>query len=57
MRQRQAAENEQIAKTESKNRAKQSAPVKLPIDTPIEIDYYLHGEILPFVLRQLLSMQ
>ena len=26
-------------------------PVKLRIDTPIEIDYYRHGGILPFVLR------
>ena len=25
------------------------------IDTPIEVDYYRHGGILPFVLRQLLS--
>ncbi|HEY5893450.1 MAG TPA: aconitate hydratase [Chthoniobacterales bacterium] len=30
-------------------------PVKLRIDTPIEIDYYRHGGILPFVLRQLVS--
>jgi aconitate hydratase len=29
--------------------------VKLRIDTPIEIDYFRHGGILPFVLRQLLS--
>jgi aconitate hydratase len=29
--------------------------VKLRIDTPIEIDYYRHGGILPFVLRQLVS--
>jgi aconitate hydratase len=29
--------------------------VKVRIDTPIEIDYYRHGGILPFVLRQLLS--
>jgi len=36
-------------------RQKQSFPVKLRIDTPIEIDYYRHGGILPFVLRQLLS--
>jgi aconitate hydratase len=28
--------------------------VKLRIDTPIEIDYYRHGGILPFVLGQLL---
>ena len=30
-------------------------PVKVRIDTPIEIDYYRHGGILPFVLRQLLA--
>ncbi|MDQ5835925.1 MAG: aconitate hydratase [Acidobacteriota bacterium] len=30
-------------------------PVTLRIDTPIEIEYYRHGGILPFVLRQLIS--
>ena len=30
-------------------------PAKVRIDTPIEIDYYRHGGILPFVLRQLLA--
>jgi aconitate hydratase len=40
---------------EGKNQPKRSVPVKLRIDTPIEIDYYRHGGILPFVLRQLLS--
>jgi aconitate hydratase len=30
-------------------------PVKLRIDTPIEVDYYKHGGILPFVLRQLMA--
>jgi aconitate hydratase len=40
---------------EDKNRKKKSVPVKLRIDTPIEIDYYKHGGILPFVLRQLLA--
>jgi aconitate hydratase len=40
---------------EGKDRQKRSVPVKLRIDTPIEIDYYRHGGILPFVLRQLLS--
>src|SRR5438128_1918647 len=39
----------------SKNSEKRSVPVRLRIDTPIEIDYYLHGGILPFVLRQLLA--
>ncbi len=29
--------------------------VRCRIDTPIEIDYYRHGGILPYVLRQLLS--
>jgi aconitate hydratase len=40
---------------EGKDRHKRSVPVKVRIDTPIEIDYYRHGGILPFVLRQLLS--
>ncbi|MDH5207095.1 MAG: aconitate hydratase [Burkholderiaceae bacterium] len=30
-------------------------PVKLRIDTPIEVEYYRHGGILPYVLRQLLA--
>ena len=30
-------------------------PVTLRIDTDVEIDYYKHGGILPFVLRQLLA--
>jgi aconitate hydratase len=30
-------------------------PITLRIDTPIEVDYYHHGGILPFVLRQLLA--
>jgi len=29
--------------------------VLLRIDTPIEVDYYLHGGILPFVLRELVA--
>jgi aconitate hydratase len=30
-------------------------PVTLRIDTPIEVDYYTHGGILPYMLRQLLA--
>ncbi len=30
-------------------------PITLRIDTPIEVDYFKHGGILPFVLRQLLE--
>ena len=33
----------------------QNVPVLLRIDTPIEVDYYLHGGILPYVLRELLA--
>jgi aconitate hydratase len=38
-----------------KNGQRDTVPVKLRIDTPIEIDYYRHGGILQFVLRQLLG--
>jgi aconitate hydratase len=33
----------------------ENVPVRCRIDTPIEIDYYRHGGILPFVLRQLVA--
>ncbi|NML14689.1 aconitate hydratase AcnA [Azohydromonas caseinilytica] len=33
----------------------QRVTLTLRIDTPIEVDYYKHGGILPFVLRQLLQ--
>ncbi|QXZ08442.1 aconitate hydratase [Comamonas sp. Y33R10-2] len=35
--------------------SKKTVVVKLRIDTPIEVDYYRHGGILPYVLRQLLA--
>jgi aconitate hydratase len=38
-----------------KNGASEEIPLKVRIDTPIEIDYYRHGGILPFILRQLLN--
>jgi len=38
-----------------KDGSKQEVTVLLRIDTPIEVDYYQHGGILPFVLRQLLA--
>jgi aconitate hydratase len=40
---------------QGKDGQSRSVPVKLRIDTPIEVDYYRHGGILPFVLRQLLA--
>src|SRR5882724_471488 len=48
---------QQVTLEIEKNGEKRSVPVKLRIDTPIEIDYYRHGGILPFVLRQLLTKQ
>ena len=33
----------------------EDVPVICRIDTPIEIDYYQHGGILPYVLRQLVA--
>jgi aconitate hydratase len=33
----------------------ENVPVNCRIDTPIEIDYYQHGGILPYVLRQLVA--
>jgi aconitate hydratase len=38
-----------------KDGRKQSVPLRLRIDTPIEVDYYRHGGILPYVLRELLA--
>jgi aconitate hydratase len=38
-----------------KDGSKQNVSVLLRIDTPIEVDYYLHGGILPYVLRELIS--
>jgi aconitate hydratase len=35
--------------------SQQTIALVLRIDTPIEVDYYQHGGILPFVLRQLLA--
>jgi aconitate hydratase len=37
------------------NGQEKTVVLTLRIDTPIEVDYYLHGGILPFVLRQLLA--
>ena len=38
-----------------KDGSEQRVTVLLRIDTPIEVDYYKHGGILPFVLRSLLA--
>jgi aconitate hydratase len=37
-----------------KDGAVERVPLILRIDTPIEVDYYRHGGILPFVLREIL---
>jgi len=38
-----------------KGGAKETVPLTLRIDTPIEVDYYQHGGILPYVLRELVA--
>jgi aconitate hydratase len=38
-----------------KDGSTQQVPLLLRIDTPIEVDYYRHGGILPYVLRELVS--
>jgi aconitate hydratase len=38
-----------------KDGTRKEVPVLLRIDTPIEVDYYLHGGILPYVLRDLVA--
>jgi aconitate hydratase len=38
-----------------KDGSSEDVPVRCRIDTPIEIDYYQHGGILPYVLRQILA--
>jgi aconitate hydratase len=35
--------------------ATENVPLQLRIDTAIEVDYYRHGGILPYVLRELLA--
>jgi aconitate hydratase len=37
------------------NGSREDVPVRCRIDTPVEIEYYRHGGILPYVLRQLLG--
>jgi aconitate hydratase len=37
-----------------KDGKKEIVPLILRIDTPIEVDYYKNGGILPFVLRDIL---
>ncbi|MBV8641650.1 MAG: aconitate hydratase AcnA, partial [Verrucomicrobia bacterium] len=38
-----------------KDGSKETVSLTLRIDTPIEVDYYRHGGILPFVLREILQ--
>ena len=42
----------QITRADGKT---EKVPVRCRIDTPIEVDYYRHGGILPYVLRQIIA--
>jgi aconitate hydratase len=44
-----------VLKITRQNGTVENVPVRCRIDTPIEIDYYQHGGILPYVLRQLVA--
>ena len=44
-----------VLRVSRKDGASQDVPVRCRIDTPIEIEYYRHGGILPFVLRQIVA--
>ncbi len=44
-----------VLKITRKDGAVENVPVRCRIDTPIEIDYYQHGGILPYVLRQIVA--
>ncbi len=44
-----------VLKITRANGAVESVPVRCRIDTPIEIEYYQHGGILPYVLRQIVT--
>ncbi len=46
---------EVILEIKRKEGSTEKVPLILRIDTPIEVDYYRHGGILPFVLREILQ--
>jgi len=46
---------ELVLRISRKDGSTQDVTVKVRIDTPIEVDYYRHGGILPFILRQLIN--
>jgi aconitate hydratase len=48
-------QQELLLEIKRKDGSKQQIKVKSRIDTAIEVDYYKHGGILPYVLRELIS--
>jgi aconitate hydratase len=46
---------QELTLTIHRSNGDEQVPVTLRIDTPIEVEYYLHGGILPYVLRQLIA--
>jgi aconitate hydratase len=48
-------QQELLLEIKRKDGSKQQVKVKSRIDTSIEVDYYKHGGILPYVLRELIS--
>jgi aconitate hydratase len=50
-----APQQDLTLRIQRQNGESQDVLVRCRIDTPIEIDYYRHGGILPYVLRQLVA--
>lgn len=46
---------QQVVLEIDRNGQKEEVSLKCRLDTPIEVDYYEHGGIMPFVLRQIIS--
>jgi aconitate hydratase len=44
-----------VLRVTRKDGSVENIPVRCRIDTPVEIDYYAHGGILPYVLREILK--
>lgn len=52
---KELAPHQEVVLEIEKDGKKRQAKLKVRIDTPIEVEYYRHGGIMPYVLRQLLK--
>jgi aconitate hydratase len=52
---KELAPHQEVTLDIEKEGKKRQVKLKVRIDTPIEVEYYRHGGIMPYVLRQLLK--